>query len=193
MGKHLPSGTERLTVMERKLDSFEAKYDALNANITKQEKLISELETELDSKIPYQDHYDLLGRIESLEKEAVQREAYSKRMNLLIHGIDEKTDNVWETKAETTEIFNKFLINGLQLDPAKISLIDIHRLPQYLVTKNKVKITRPIIIKLAYVTEKQLIMNNLKKLKACNEQLNQQDSQQSNRQLGNSHGVRKRK
>ena len=67
--------------MERKLDSFETTYDALNAKITKQEKLISELETKLDSKIPYQDHCDLLGRIEALEKEAVQREAYSKRMN----------------------------------------------------------------------------------------------------------------
>ena len=55
--------TERLTVKKRKLDSFETKYDALNAKITKQEKLNSELETELDSKIPYQDHYDLLGRI----------------------------------------------------------------------------------------------------------------------------------
>ena len=114
-------------------------------------------------------------------------------MNLLIHGLEEKTGNVWETKAETTEILNKFLINRLQLDPAKISRINIHRLPQHPVTKNKVKISRPIIIKLAYVTDKQLIMNKLKKLEAYNEQLNQHDSQQSRHEPGNSHGVRKRK
>jgi len=43
--------------------------------------------------------------------------------------------NVWETKTQTNEIFNEFMVKGLQLDPAKIPLVDIHRLPQYPVKK----------------------------------------------------------
>ena len=62
--------TDRFTVIERKLNSFKAKYDARNAKITNQEKQISELETELGSKVRFQDHYNLLNRIEAIEKEA---------------------------------------------------------------------------------------------------------------------------
>jgi len=60
------------------------------------------------------------------------REAYSKRLHLLIHGIEEKCDNVWETKTETRETFNIFLI---KLDPESIKLVDSHRLPQHLIVR----------------------------------------------------------
>ena len=36
------------------------------------------------------DYYNLLKRIEDLEKEALLQEPYSKKLNLAIHGLKEK-------------------------------------------------------------------------------------------------------
>ena len=47
--------------------------------------------------------------IRAAEKEKLRSEAYSKRLNLLIHGIPENPNNVWETKATTLNYFQEFL------------------------------------------------------------------------------------
>ena len=103
------------------------------------------------------------AKTETVEKESVLREAYSKRMKLLIHGLGEKEGSEWETREETEGIYDKFLSNALDLLPEKFPLIDIHRLPQHPVTKNGANITRPIIIKPANVMDIKIIMNSLKK------------------------------
>ena len=59
------------------------------------------------------------------------------------------------------------------MDPEKITLVDIHRLPQHQITKNGKRVTRPIIIKLANALDKHYIMKNVKHLKTYNESLNQ--------------------
>ena len=106
---------------------------------------------------------------ENLRKEAPQHEFYSKRLNLLIHGLDETTNTVWESKAETLATFNSFLKEGLDLDPDSITLVDAHRLPQRPIVKHGRRITRTIIIKLANALDKKKIMTNLKRLKTYNE------------------------
>ena len=73
-------------------------------------------------------------KVESLigaaEKEKLRSEAYSKRLNLLIHDIPENPNNVWETRATTLNYFHEFLYKGLNIsDPEKLQLVDIHRLP----------------------------------------------------------------
>ena len=103
------------------------------------------------------------------------RESCSRRLNLLIHGLKEKKSIDNETKLETCEIFTDFLSNGLQVDPTKIQLVDIHRLPQPPVSRNGKRVTRPIIIKLANAMDKQIIMANLKHLKLYNEALKRFD------------------
>ena len=98
----------------------------------------------------------------------LQRKSYSKRINLLIHGLDEVGSSVWETKTQNLDIFNIFVTDGLGLDPKSISLIDIHRLPQRPIVKQGCNITRPIVIKLATAMDKHTVMSNLKNLKAYN-------------------------
>ena len=75
------------------------------------------------------------------------------------------------TKSETREIFDNFLVEGLQLDLAKITLVDIHCLPQHLITKNGKRIIRPIIIKLANTLGKHYIKKNVKHLKTYHKSL----------------------
>ena len=82
-------------------------------------------------------------------KITLKNETYSKRFNVLIHGIKEKSGNVWETKEETAKLENDFLSNALLIEyPDAIKLADIHTLPQHPVVRNNRKVVRPIIIKL---------------------------------------------
>ena len=78
-----------------------------------------------------------------------------------------------KTNTETREIFDNFVVEGLQLDPEKISLVDIHRLPQHQITKNAKRVTRPMIIKLANALDKHYIMKTVTNLKTYNKSLNQ--------------------
>ena len=115
----------------------------------------------------------LSDKVDSLigaaEKEKLRSEAYSMRLNLLIHGIPENPNNVWETRATTHNYFQEFLYNGLNIsDPEKLQLVDIHRLPQRPIYKEDTRINRPIIIKLQSVDDKHWLFSRLKYLKEYN-------------------------
>jgi len=86
--------------------------------------------------------------IDYLFKENIMRESYNKRLNILVHGIDENSDGNFETKTETKKIFDEFLKEALNINPKSIGVVDLHRLPQHRVTRHGRKVTRPIIIKL---------------------------------------------
>ena len=160
---------------EAKLDKFELKYETLNEKFNEQAERITDLKHQIDDKADQEDYDKLLKKINKLEKEALMHESYSKRLNLLIHGLKEKKSTKNETKLETCEIFFDFLLNGLQLDPTKIQLVNIHRLPRHPVSRSGKRVTRPIIIKLANAMDKQTIMANLKYLKPYNEALKRFD------------------
>ena len=51
----------------------------------------------------------------------------NKRLNLLIYGSED--DKAWETKEQSKAIIDDFLLDALQIDPAEIHLVDVHRLP----------------------------------------------------------------
>ena len=58
-------------------------------------------------------------------------ESYEKRLNILIHCIQESPVNAWERPDETLAHVYDFMKAGLQIkDPTKIVLADCHRLPQ---------------------------------------------------------------
>ena len=76
-------------------------------------------------------------------KQETAKEAYSKWLNLLIHGLTEST-NPWEKREDTAEKYEKFVSNGLRLDSASINISHIHRLPQHPIFKNGEKITGPV-------------------------------------------------
>ena len=73
--------------------------------------------------------------------ESLTKELYHKRLNILIDGLDE-TESAWETKENSKKIFDKFLKESLKIEPNHIYPIDIHRLPQRPIYRNRRKITR---------------------------------------------------
>ena len=106
-------------------------------------------------------------------KENLKNEAYSKRFNILIHGLKEQDSNVWETREKTEKTVREFFHNALNIknsDNKKFA--DIHRMPKQPVLKNGKKIQRPIIVKLTNLFDKQLIYKSLKNLKLYNNELN---------------------
>jgi len=112
---------------------------------------------------------ECFGKIDFLLKENLMQNSYSKRMNILIHGIDEIKDKN-ETKIQTKELFEDFLIFGLKINPATIGIADIQRLPQHKVLIRGIPATRPIIVKLQTTFDKARFFQNAKKLKNYNEE-----------------------
>ena len=87
----------------------------------------------------------------------------------MVHGLEEQSDSAWKKREMTENIFRKFLAEGLKIDhPNDYSIVDLHRLPQYPLFKNNVKLNRPIIFKLSNNYGKRLIMSRLKLLKDYN-------------------------
>ena len=134
----------------------------------------------LDNKVKYvptqDDLIKLENRVKQIEqtlkinkKEELLRELYSKRLNILIHGLIE-SKKAWETTTQTKTVLTKFFTEGLEIDLNSIPLVDCHRLPQRLIFKQGQRVTRPIILKLANVFNKRLILKATSKLKKYNMQ-----------------------
>jgi len=122
----------------------------------------------------------LVSKFEKLEaktkQDQIAKDTYSKRFNLLIHGLKENKDKAWETREEMEEIFLKFLTEGLGLSRNDITLADIHRLSKQPVYSNNIKVDRPIIFKLTNAFDNNKIKNCRKLLKKFNEKQNNRSS-----------------
>ena len=91
----------------------------------------------------------------------VMKESYDKRLNLLIHGIEEF--DAWKTLEKIKKLIYNFMKDGLLIDDLlTISLADYYHLPQQPIFRNNHKVHRPIIIKLTNSTDKKLIFTKLK-------------------------------
>ena len=100
----------------------------------------------------------LENKDKSEETDAIMRESYSWRLNLLIHGVNESSvgnNSVWETRKVTKTLLDQCITDGLKLDPASLPFIDFRRLPRKPVIKNGKKMTRPIIVKLGSAFDKK--------------------------------------
>ena len=122
--------TVRLDNIETKLENFN---ERLNLVEQKLEKKCQEFESALSTAVSTP-HLEALEAkfnnfVESINADQLMREAYEKRLNILIHGLPEK-DNAWETREKTRIVFDNFLREGLKLDPSTVNLDDIHCLPQ---------------------------------------------------------------
>ena len=68
----------------------------------------------------------------------VMRESYDKRFNVLIHGLPEDPQNVWETPLQTLAHIHKFMKEALLItDPTMITLAYYHHFPQRPIYKEK--------------------------------------------------------
>ena len=184
--KCLDSNTSRLTEIEDSLNlrcdaiELELKNTVKKSTFENLEKRLNLLETSLQNKSTK--FRKLSGNVRDLSKnlaqfqndttqELLEKEIYAKRFNILIHDIEENLESAWETKWESEKKVREFLHECLKIPRTHVMAIaDVHRLPQHNITKNDVRITRPIIVKLTSYLDKNLIMRSLKNLKPYNEE-----------------------
>ena len=146
------------TPVEEQVESLRSDQDDLYAQVQKQADELSRLIAQSEKQ-----------QLEASKLE-LQNEAYSKRFNVLIHGIPEDPKNPWESRDSTVKLFHKFLIDGLKVeDFNELPLVDIHRLPQRPIYSDKGRVNRPIIIKLYNSDDKHWLFSRLKFLKSYND------------------------
>ena len=181
MERKLDKVLRTLENLAERMDKLDFKFDTFDNRLNKLESLfndkINKLEQALENKsnVNYIDNiHTKLNRIEQqqLEQESknLMQESYDKRLNVLIHGLEESNKTDWETREITQETIYEFFQKGLQIkEPRTIELIDCHRLTQSPIFKNNIKVNRPVIIKLAKEIDRRIIFSKLKNLKHYNE------------------------
>ena len=88
------------------LNSFEALKIRLNHVEDSIELKSKKLETVTGQILQLEDH---LRKFKAeTEKDLLAKELYYKRLNRLIHGIDENIDTAWETRTETEKKIENF-------------------------------------------------------------------------------------
>ena len=175
LSKRINSVDQKLDKINERLDLTEIKMDQDENRIDELEGKNSDLESLVHFKLPqneFEAHLKDFNEIKSLmlnfQTEAIAQEAYNKRMNVLIHVIDE--DSAWETREQTSKNFYEFLQEGLKiLKPLVPQPIDLHRLLQHPVSRQGSKVCRPIITKLATSADKNRIFKAAGRLEAYNE------------------------
>ena len=169
-------GIENLTT---RIDKIDSKFELFETRLSNLEKTFDDQINQLDKKLETKVDYTVLEnfnlRLQNIEQqqitqktEDIMQESYDKRLNLLIHGIEES--DAWETLEKTKKLLHNFMKDDLLIDdPSTIFLADYHRLPQQPIFRNNRKVHRPIIIKLTNSTDKRLSFTKLKNLKKYNE------------------------
>ena len=121
----------------------------------------------LKKKAAFESKAKLVRFKDQQEQTALQNESYSKRQNILIHGIEDEK-SVWENRDITIQKLKTFMKNGSEMDFDKVPIADFHRLPQQPLFVLGKRITRPIIVKLAYMEDNTAIYKAAKNVKKYN-------------------------
>ena len=145
--RRLNSLEKKFIKFENRLNDIDNKYsatcneqeptiNAIDLNMNKIRNLASEIQTTMNFRLDNSDkteaifavkHKKLLRKIADLEREQIVREFYDKRLNILIHGLEEKEN---ENKQRTKVEFETFLPETLKLESDSGEVVDLHRLPQ---------------------------------------------------------------
>ena len=136
--KHLEELTQSVKLMSDKFDEFEK-------DRKEKEKIINNLKQEVSI---------LQNRVETLEKESDDHEQYSRRNCLLVHGIEE------ESNEDTDEVVVNMLKEKLNMEVSKKDLDRSHR-----IGKSNPRKKRPIIVKFVRYNDRQKAYSNKKRLK----------------------------
>ena len=117
--KKLDEIIKRLNKIEEKISNIDSKIDAVSERLNllkvKFENRSKEVDTILDTKadivlikqlnqkiIPFEEFQS------NYEKALLMKESYDKRLNILIHGIQEDNNNVWEKREKLLKNFRIF-------------------------------------------------------------------------------------
>ena len=176
-----------VTNLNAKFDVLDSKVENLSKRLVCLEEKVKDKFAEVDNELKLKTssaHTDeLQGKVSSLEdqlevlysdlkKDALMKESYEKRLNILVHGLRE-TESPWEKREDSLSLFRDFVKDGLKIDdPTSIAVVDAHRLPQRPIFKNGKRICRPLIVKLSTISDKNKIFGHVKNLKNFNEARN---------------------
>ena len=121
----MSSVDQKLDLLINSITKIEKKLDGFGERINKIEEIYKNQENRTEERFQrLNDYFEgkvkiLSNRILDAEtfktdfkKAEVMRENYEKRMNILIHGIEEDTKSVWESNVETRLKFNNFRGEG---------------------------------------------------------------------------------
>ena len=143
-----------INLLDLEIKQIGSRASAIDSTMTSEFEEMEE-KIELNMGFDAEKQADLLTKIAYLEVENLMRESYDKRLNLLVHGLEETEGN--ETKNQTKAIFDKFLTKALGLVPDDIDIVDLHRLPQHPIRREGKRMNRPIILKVLTTFDKELI------------------------------------
>ena len=109
----------KLDNIEKRLDDFDLKYAKLNNRVDALEKKVESKFEEFDQILNQQSetsNSNLQARIvvledfiQNIEKAKVMQKSYDKRLNILIHGIRENSNNAWEKTGRNYSKVKKLL------------------------------------------------------------------------------------
>ena len=166
INKRMDKLNQRLDNLETRLNNIEHTLNERIVNVEKQmtNKIDASVVAEFEKRIAILEYKE-----EDRQAEAVMKESYEKRLNIVIHGLEEDRNLAWETRQETLKITHRFMREGLHIEnPSRFVFADYHRLPQRLLYKNRQKVDRPVIIKLTSAADKHEIFAHLRNLKSHN-------------------------
>ena len=115
--------SERVKSIEDKFELYKSKFLTIDCRLAQQDEKINDLTNELDNVVKLSDLNEMCNRVKCLEKiaeearrKALHQESYYKRLNLLVHGVEELLDTVWENKLQTQMKLYKVFKEGLYID-----------------------------------------------------------------------------
>ena len=166
INKRMDKLDQRLDNLETRLNNIEHTFNERIVNAEKQmtNKIDASAMAKFEKRIAISENKE-----EDRQAEAVMKESCEKRLNILIHGLEEDRNSAWETRQETLKIILQFMREGLKIEnPSRFVFADYHRLPQRPLYKNRQKVDRPVIIQLTSVADKHEIFAHLRNLKSYN-------------------------
>ena len=116
---------DRISSVEQAVDDIKSEVNdmkRLKASIEEVDKLKVQVET---FSINFSKKLDNLYTIvqenhQRNRKENLKNEAYSKRFNILIHGLKEQDSHDWETREKTEKTVREFFHNALNIKNSEI-------------------------------------------------------------------------
>ena len=148
----------KITNVEAKLDSsirrLDQNLERLTEHVNEQLQTAFQKISEVEMKL--QDQF------KTFESKQILSDLYSKKNNLIIHGLPERGEN--EKRDKSLQLVKSFLTDQLKIHQP-IAILDAHRLRARKTNDGRPVKSRPLIFKLSNIFDKNLIMSNLKKLK----------------------------
>ena len=125
MEKKLDEIIKRLNEIEEKISNIDSKIDVVSKRLNLLEVKCENRSKEVDIILDTKADIDLIKKLGqkfksfeefqlNYEKALLMKESYDKRLNILIHDIQEDNNNVREKREEAIEKFKDFLKNDLK-------------------------------------------------------------------------------